>query len=209
MTVFGFVHESDSNLDDLIASTCLLYYAVNEYFPVHGSCIHHDPLQNIIVHRGGDYHNSAYGNVAIRGDTDLDDRINEYRWTLKVINRHCTGGVLIGIDSSSRQFVDDDFGFDHPNMCIQYSGYSIFRNSTVPMTFTQRSNNKDLRGRGFKNGDIVTMRVNVPRREVEFCHNGHQAMGTAADSFFDGRTYYLAITLTPHSGVQLIDFQTS
>merc|ERR1711997_552819 len=120
-----------------------------------------------------------------------------------------TGGISFGIDSSPRRHESacherHVLKSDHSKVSVQYSGHNVFRNGTGPMTVSV-----DGRGSGFKDGDVVTMSVNVPRREITFSQDGHQVTAKGDEHFFVDRTLHMAVTLTPHSGVQLLDFETS
>ena len=120
--VFGYIHqyeiENDSYfiMPDLIIYIILIYYEINEYSTVYGQDIKYDEktntLRNIKIQSEG----TIYGDINI-----LDENKNGiiYEWKFKIISNK-SKNICIGIDSSNKQFIHNDFSRGN------YNKYAFF-----------------------------------------------------------------------------------
>ena len=112
--VFGYVSKIESKLSTQIIPIaikyiCLRYYLIIKQFGDHGSFIKLNENQNIAHYIGNSGQwNTVYGtNVIDPGNK----HIKKYKWKLKLLNfdDHDRNGFYIGIDSSNKKFVEQDF----------------------------------------------------------------------------------------------------
>lgn len=130
-SVFGYLREREAdgsiNIPMMIKYLCLNYYLVVEQFTKHGPHMVVNNLKNTakmifesnnapsIIH--GESANTVYGDDVINL---ADESISEYKWIFKITG-DLSHSFAVGIDSSNKKWINDDFTEPWKNKCTFYA----------------------------------------------------------------------------------------
>ena len=173
----------------------LSYYNPTEAISTYGKHLKYDDINNIIKNIGYSV-GTAYGSVNI--DFDRDDYML-YIWTLKI--KFEIGRIYIGIDSSNKLYINDDFSSPNND---KYDYYSI----ASQYIFAQNVHCEQEYLDRFKwiNGDIIKIAVNTKTKTIRLKQNLFPYINVFKNIEFKNKIFNLAITLSIHESVQIIDF---
>ena len=171
--VFGFIRRCQMllpnnnplyNIPSLVEHLCICYYWIREYFTSHGNIITLNENKNIAISKGDMWDtNTVYGNI------DIDDKPKLYIWLIKLYSK--TYSAYFGLDSSNKQFCNDDFS-QYQHNCSEFYGK------------TERNEN-----------DVIKMELNVLNKTLVFYIND-EYQGIVFDNInFKNKTYYFAVCL--------------
>eukprot|EP01084_Bolivina_argentea_P246388 412348_1 len=164
---YHFTHQIPMHLVEII----LLYYPRfwwfkgNNRFTINGSTV---KSQNTNCNK------TVYGFYEVS--------VGKHEWKIKVIQ--CTTYLMIGIASNTKHL---DCFYEKHDICT-YSYYSDGRKFM--------NGSQDLYPDGipvkFGNGDIMTVNLDLDKRTISFCKNGHD-LGILCDKIDTNHKYRLAI----------------
>ena len=181
------------NIPQLVAFIILSFYQNVEYFSEHGQSIKLNKKTNTISHEGKEY-GTAYGNININGEINA-----LYIWTIKILlDRKC---IYIGLDSSNKKFINDDFSDYATNNNDFYAfcdGY-IYNQQILEDEYSELS---------VKNNDIIKMELNTKDKTLKYYINDKDQGIAFKNIAFKNKIFNLAIGFLSRSteSVQLIDF---
>ena len=164
LIVNGFIRESQKllpfeespyyNLTELIVQLCLIYYAINEYWDKFSSDFITENDKCIIKRV-----NNSHWNATVLGQQILPSIGNIiYEWYFNIVKlKH--GASFIGICDSK---------FDDVNQAVRWTDYLNYmyygsRGRIAGNKFSER-----VAGQKYKEGDIVSMRLNTKQGIIEF-----------------------------------------
>ena len=209
--VFGFMRQmqlllpndtnSYYNIPPLVIYICLYYYRQHEIFTLYGNKMSVNETNNIVKCDGN--YNTVYGNVIIDG---LSQAIHV--WKVKILELKY-GCIYVGIDSSNKAVINEDFSDPEMNENSFYSvdqfgssNTSWYDECTVE-TIVSLYNEGEI-----ENGDCMTMKVNPSKKTIKYFKN---EMNTEFTLFKDidmseGVKYHFAVAFAGTGSVQLIDY---
>ena len=226
--VSGFMREAQKLLPNttiintiplLVNIECMKYYHCAEKFDFWGYRLSVNASKAIVSYATDNYdqkYNTIYGTTCFNGDS-----LYIYEWTFKIIGS--AWGISIGITSSTNDRFDvftpltftynPSFYNAISNGGYQYCCYNQGKHEKIDTKYPESS--------GFKPGDIITMRVDVPQRKITYYLGGYDGTGYEQLHFYqnvvfetqgifgpDHITYRMAISLGyPGGNVQLVKFR--
>ena len=216
--VFGYIRLSQCllpnnnnsyyNIPSLVSYICILYYNQTERFSKYPKNMKHDELKNNI-------RVISTGRGTVYGDIMIDCSIPSiYEWIIKIIKMNgddWDDPIIIGIDSSNKQYIDSNFctGFTTENN--RFYGYStcglIENYNNYP-----NEQNRFLRMPiffdidGFGQNDIIKLYLNTKNKQLKIYKNDKEMQGEITDIDINEK-YYFAVSLsTMGDEIELIDF---
>ena len=200
-------HKLHNNVPELVYYICICYYYIPEYFTKHGSNLHLNTEQNLVVysstiHDDNNYKNdmnTVYGNIEISYDSNSD--INEYIWIFEIIS--CSETISIGIDSSNKEFIDDAFYDCGYGPCYAHEFFYRYMNIIDDHTSDGSHGHKIL-----EVGDKIKMILNVENKTLKYYTNNVDQKYPFNIDFGDDQnkiSYFMAVSLYDGS-VKLADF---
>eukprot|EP00487_Bulimina_marginata_P006761 TRINITY_DN26709_c0_g1_i1.p1 TRINITY_DN26709_c0_g1~~TRINITY_DN26709_c0_g1_i1.p1 ORF type:complete len:122 (-),score=6.84 TRINITY_DN26709_c0_g1_i1:58-423(-) len=111
--------------------------------------------------------------------------------------------IYIGIDSSDKQWIDDDFSDPDINedvcfYCCRLSRESYSNDANSIMSY--------LMDPCIESGHTVKMTLNISSKEIEYFSNGQMFM-KYQNVLLQDKQYHFAVALTGSSKVRLIDLK--
>ena len=228
--VNGFIRDSQNllpndknqyyNIPSLVFIITILYYYNPEYFTIHGDLMELNQDKNIVTMNG--FYSSTsikavYGNVMIEmGST------GKHIWTFNIIKPNQQAIIVIGIDSSNKQFINsdmnttsnyypfygyqsygDDIMFPAQNEWPSYAGYRIYNESVDKNTYE------------YDYGDVysdakneIKMELNMDNKTLKYYVNGKdQGIAFKNICFNNDEKYSMFISLDERMTVKISDYQ--
>ena len=183
-----------------ISYVCLTYFHEYDYFIKCGKRAKINKDKDCVTIKtlsGG----TTYGNIII------DDSIKMiYSWKFKIsgkIARDAFYYIAIGIDSSNRSYYDGFFPL-YGNAWRQFEFYAFLYDGKK----VSSKENKKRYGTNFKQGDTVTMEINVQKQEMKYFVNDKD-QGIAFKNIDFKQTKYNMAVFAGDKGVEikLIEFK--
>lgn len=197
--VFGYINRIERKhsiiIPNEIKSICLEYYLIKEYFTVHGANISLDETNMIATHSTYSP-DTVYGNYLI---DPTDATIARYKWKL-VTNGPQFSVIYLGIDSSNKEYISNDF----TNWSVNKHAWYAFSKSGITLRHDIQCG--QLSDVTIQNNEIFNLVLDVEKKsfaiksaEYEEAHEDIETVNVQ---------YYLAITMaSPDQKIQLIDFE--
>ena len=205
-------------IPELIIVICTFYYYHFERFTAHGDKIKLIEYQSIATKCENksaaddldDPYHSVYGNIGIIGS----NKANKYTWTFKIL---CLPGsstwnenLYIGIDSSNKSCVNDDFSQPMTVALINQKYHLYAWGSDQHMYFKNDGYTYSSRsyGKYWRADDIIKMELNMNEKSLRFYLNDvDQGIASQDIQFKEGETYYLAVAIgDAGTSLKLISF---
>ena len=209
--VFGFMRQmqlllpTDTNpyyiIPPLVIYICLYYYRHYEIFTLFGDKMSINEANNIVKCHGN--YNTVYGKVIIDG---LSQAIHV--WKVKILELKY-GCIYVGIDSSNKAVINEDFSDPDEN---ENSFYSVDQYGSSNLKWMDECTVKTIRNLNYegeiKKDDCMTMKVNPSKKTIKYFKN---EMKTEFKLFEDidmseGVKYHFAVAFAGKGSVQLIDY---
>ena len=200
-TIFGYIHKHEQiqsiTIPLLINYICLNYYLLNEKFTKHGEQIELNPFYNTIKLKNCT-NNTAYGDLIIN---DTDESVNEYQWHFKA---DLLGWIGVGIDSSNKQYINDDFTNPDVNKSLFYACILNPIRKEAYLYNTYGLGNSKLNIEFFEHFKMI---LNQKNKKLKFEFNDEKLTIYHPNINFNNIQYHMAIALSQSQGfVKLTKF---
>lgn len=218
-SVFGYLreHEADRsiNIPMMIKYVCLNFYLLEEKFTKHGTHMVVNNLKNkaeiifepnnntpSIIH--GESANTVYGDDVINF---ADESISEYKWKFKITG-DLSHSFSVGIDSSNKKWINDDFSSTFFNKSKFYA-WDIDTSVGDVMSYhhgdTKRTViNKYAEDEHHTVDMVLTLNMRDTSLHFEF---DQQEMQSYKNISLDARQYYIAVCMCiPNQEISLQEF---
>ena len=191
------------NVPIIIQFICLLYYYIPEFFTKYNeSRIKLDDSKKIMsyywyIDTTTTSPNTVYGNIQINNNYH-----SKYIWTIKILSCN-EDPILIGIDSSNKEYINNNFSFAH----VDVTHYA-FRISNGQCLLSSKDDISVYCDYQIKNGDIIQMELNSKDKNLKLNINDIDK-GIAFNKIdLNVKNIYFAICIRSNSqSVELFKFE--
>ena len=177
----------------VILHLCMIYYMTTEHFILHDSISLNDEKTIIKATKQG--FKTIYGNIKI---SNYYPTI--YKWCFKIIAKR--DAICIGIDSSNKKYIDNDFSSPNVNSNPFYAYYNGGLKYGHKISF-----NGEKYADPWGVGNKIKMELNTKTKTLKF-YVDNKDQGIAFYGIDFGRKYNMAVFMyAQFDSVQLLDFQ--
>ena len=185
------------NIPELVNVICTDFYKNPEYFAKYDQdALQLDEEKTTIIPKVESFA-TCYGSINI-----VNDNVSKCIWQFKILSQN--GIIAIGIDSSNKQYFDQDFhdcGNDQPYYAIElYRDWTILSytyNRAIPAYLDTVDDSSKI---------FIKMELNLKNKTLKYYFGDIDGVVAFKNIYFDETTVYHMAVYTERSSVKLIDF---